>query len=283
MLDQDLPLQRDRVKLGSDFASQLEPLADKLGMQARCCLVLLQLLLAFTGCHPRGKPLPSKHSLDTMERAAATTPASSPGPVWVEPMPVTQDIPAFVLRGSRGGETVGVVLHGYCGHGLGVLQAFQFAAAETGPFIALQGDRPCGSSALRAWSGNIEATDRRIDAALKTYLGDRTPGQILLGGSSQGADIAIRLARRFPEKYRFLFLMGVYKADTARGLKQVERAHFLVGQYENPWPTLLTAQRWRAAGLEVGFTTIAGAGHSDFHGLGNPMMLLIFKSWGVAV
>ena len=253
-------------------------------MQARGSLIFLQVSLAFTGCHRHAEPLPSKHSVDTVERATGVTPNSNPGPIWVEPMPVTQDIPAFVLRGSRGGEeTVGVVLHGYCGHGLGVLQAFQFAAAEAGPFIALQGDRPCGSSALRAWSGNIEATDRRIDAALKIYLGDRAPRQILLGGSSQGADIAIGLARRFPEKYRYLFLMGVYKADTARGLQKVQHAHFLVGQYENPWPTLLTARRWRAAGLEVGLTTIAGAGHSDFHGLGNPMMLLIFKSWGVAV
>src|SRR5512147_1798521 len=227
------------------------------------------LIILFVGeaCQKRAPAQPRRViPAPTTPLPAATPP---PVPVVVETMPMSGDLPVFVLRGATGHEAVGVVLHGYCGHGLGVLQEFQFAAAKAGPFISLQGDRPCGNGALRAWSLDVAATNRRIDAALSSYLGTAPPAEVVLFGSSQGAVLAMGLARRYPEKYRRLILMGVFKADTAPGLGQLDNAHFLVGQYENPWPSRLTAQQLRRVGVKTGLSTVAGAGHSAFRGDGN--------------
>ena len=98
----------------------------------------------------------------------------------------------------------------------------------------MQGDRPCGSTALRVWSGNITLTDQRIDTALITYLGDAPLEGILLFGSSQGVKLATALVRRYPKKYTRLVMLGVFEESTSVGVEALEAAHFLVGEKENP-------------------------------------------------
>src|SRR5262245_25426236 len=138
----------------------------------------LGLLLATSGreCaraleqeHPA--PASSPPPADSSPIAADSAPAP-PRRVFVDTLPVPGDQPAFVVWGADPrGNAVGVFLHGLCTHGMGFLQSFQFAAAEIGRFLALQGDIRCGSGPFRAWSGDIGAIDRRIDAALRAYLG----------------------------------------------------------------------------------------------------------------
>ena len=202
-------------------------------------------------------------------------------PVVVKPLEVQGDLPVFALQSGRVGGVVGVVLHGHCGHGLGFLQAFQFGAAEAGQFVALQGDRPC-HGALRSWSLDVVATDRRIDAALRTYLGGTLPETVVLIGSSQGVKLAVALAQRFPKKYTRIVALGAFEQYRATGLSGLKSAHFFVGEHENPWPTRGTQQHWSQAGINVGFTVIEGAGHSDWHGRGNPLISRVFKGWGLS-
>src|SRR6478609_728914 len=155
---------------------------------------------------PPAAPLPSISS------------AEPPRYVSVETLPVPGDQPIFVLRGADPRKkAVGVVLHGWCGHGMGVLQAFAYAAADSGRFLALQGDHHCGNGPLRGWSNDTEALDRRIDAALEEYLGSEPPSEIVLMGASQGVDRAIALARRFPSKYRRLILLSGPRAGRLPG------------------------------------------------------------------
>jgi predicted esterase len=193
---------------------------------------------------------------------------------------MVDDVPVFVLRGAADRPMVGVFLHGYCTHGMGYLQAFQFAAAEVGPFIALQGDVRCPGP-FRAWSGDIRAIDRRIDAALQAYIG-RTAPEIVLVGSSQGADRAVGLARAFPGKYRHLILQSGAAPVPPSLVPEVSAAYLLVGQNEGQQAMRTTADLWRRAGRRVALTVVERTGHADFGGRGDPLMREAFQFVGVA-
>ena len=193
--------------------------------------------------------------------------------VFVDTLPVAGDQPIFVLRGSDPqAKGIGVVLHGWCGHGMGVLQAFASAAADSGRFLALQGDHHCGNGPLRGWSNDTDALDRRIDAALRQYLGGEPPAEVALMGVSQGVERAIALARRFPHRYKRLILLSGPSAQPAAGLSGVAAAFFLVGQNENQRATREMAARWKAAGIPVQLRIVAHAGHADFGADADPLM-----------
>jgi len=217
--------------------------------------------------------------------AAKLTSASLPEPqrsVFVDTLPVAGDQPVFVLRGADPrAKGIGVVLHGWCGHGMGVLQAFAYAAADAGQFLALQGDHHCGSGPLRGWSNDTDALDRRIDAALRQYLGGAPPAEVVLMGASQGVERAIALARRFPRKYRRLILLSGPHAEPAAGLSAVAGAFFLVGQNENQRPSREMAARWKNAGIPVQLRIVAHAGHAEFGADADPLMREAFRFLGV--
>lgn len=183
----------------------------------------------------------------------------------------------FALRGGRQGGAVGVMLHGWCSHGMGFLQAFQCAAADVGQFLALQGDHHCGSGPMRGWGNDVVVLDRRIDAALRTYLGEEPPAELVLVGSSQGVERAVDLARRFPRKYRWLILASGPHAIPATGLGQLAGAYFFVGQHEGRGPMQASREAWVRAGLRAELKVIPGGGHADFHGQGDPLMKAAFS------
>ncbi len=230
------------------------------------------LLSAFAcACANAASPRPSP-AAESWPTPALPEPMPSPPPVLVDTLDVPGDQPVFALRGGRESGVVGVVFHGWCAHGMGFLQAFQTAAAAAGRFIALQGDHHCGSGPMRGWSNDVTGLDRRIDAALRAYLGHEPPSQILLIGSSQGVERAVDLSRRFPEKYRWLILTSGPHAIPAAGLGRLGGAYFFVGQYEGRRPMQLSRDALGRAGIPVELQVIAGAGHADFHGQGDPLL-----------
>jgi pimeloyl-ACP methyl ester carboxylesterase len=188
----------------------------------------------------------------------------------------------FALRGGRQDGVVGVVLHGWCSHGMGFLQAFQWAAADVGRFIALQGDHRCGSGPMRGWGGDTAALDRRIQAALRVYLGAEPPPEIVVIGSSQGAERAVALARRVPARYRHLVLSSGANNLKAAGLRQLAGAYFLVGQYEALWPMQQSRDALLQAGIPARVQVVRGGGHADFHGQGDPLLRDAFAFLGIA-
>lgn len=249
-------------------------------MQCRTFVAALLGLAVVIACQR------AQHAEPTPAAEHRTPPASTATQarqVFVDTVPVPGDQPVFVLRGVDPSlKAVGVFLHGWCGHGLGYLQAFQFAAARAGRFVAVQGDVRCGNNGLRGWSGDVDALDRRVDAALRVAVGE-VPSEILVAGVSQGVDRAVDLARRFPRKYTRLVLTSGPRVYSPFGLRGVVGAYFLVGRNENVWPTRATFERWRMAGIHSAFFVIEGAGHADFGGRGDALMDQAFRFLGTSV
>jgi pimeloyl-ACP methyl ester carboxylesterase len=243
-------------------------------------LALLGFYSATLGCSSGAAPERAAPALERSTATAATV--QPPRQVFVDTLAVPGDQPVFTLRGGRETGVVGVVLHGWCSHGMGFLQAFQWSAADVGRFIALQGEHHCGGSAMRGWSNDDVGLDRRIDAALRAYLGGEIPPEILLVGSSQGADRAVALARRFPAKYRWLILSSGPSEISAAGLSRLSGAYFFVGQHEGRAVMQRSAAALRRAGIRSELRVIDGAGHADFHGQGDPLLKRAFIFLGVA-
>jgi pimeloyl-ACP methyl ester carboxylesterase len=169
--------------------------------------------------------------------------------------------PTFVMRGGPRGPGRLVFLHGMCGHGLGYAQAFQFSAAKKGTLIAPQGDRLCGRGPWAAWSGNLEALDARIVAAFSA-LGDSGPIEdVVIMGYSQGATRAEALARRWPQRYTRLVLMGAPQATSARGLGAVRGAVLMAGERDRRDLMKESARALAAAGIPSRFMIIPEATH----------------------
>jgi predicted esterase len=235
-------------------------------------LALLVVALSL-GCRERTFSRPTSFRV-APARSVPSAPESAPSVrnVFVDTQEVPQDQPVFALRGGRPDGAVGVVLHGWCSHGMGFLQAFQWSAAEGGRFIALQGDHRCGSGPLRGWSPDVVALDRRIDAALRVYLEREPPTELVLIGSSQGVELAVGLARRFPQKYRRLVLASGPSPIGAGGLQQLSGAFLLSGQYEGSAAMRKSRDALRRAGIPAELRVVSGAGHADFHGQGDPLL-----------
>ncbi len=167
----------------------------------------------------------------------------------------------FVMRGAPRGPEKLVFLHGMCGHGLGYAQSFQFSAAKWGTLVAPQGDVRCGAGPWAKWSADVVALDRRIEQAF-TALGHELPLEgVLVMGYSQGATRAAALARRFPERYTRLILMGGPEQVTSRGLKHLLGVVTLAGSRDRQDLMRGTARQFQAAGVPATFLVIPNASH----------------------
>ncbi len=156
--------------------------------------------------------------------------ASDQGSIRMEALDPNEQPPTFVMRGGPRGPARLVFLHGLCGHALGYAQAFQWSASKKGTLIAPQGDRTCGAGPWAAWSSDLDALDARIVAAFRA-LGHRDPiDDIVIMGYSQGAMRAEALARRWPERYTRLVLIGAPAIVSPRGLDSVRAAVMMAGE-----------------------------------------------------
>jgi predicted esterase len=204
----------------------------------------------------------------TLAHDSASAPASRSGrsaetvggPVRIEVLDPAARPATFVMRGRSGPGRL-VFLHGMCGHGLGYAQSFQFSAAKHGTLIAPQADIVCGAGPWAKWSGKLEELDQRIQSAFRA-LGHRDPiDDIVIMGYSQGATRAEELARRWPERYTRLVLMGGPKAPSARGLSSVRAAVTMAGERDRRDLMKAGAQALKAAGIPATFMLIPMATH----------------------
>lgn len=192
--------------------------------------------------------------------AQALAPRNETGTVRIELLDPELSPPVFVQRGHAGQHRF-VFLHGMCGHALGYAQSFQFAAAEKGRLIAPQADVTCGKGPWSKWSNDIQALDARILAAF-VALGSTPPvtGMTVIG-YSQGATRARELARKYPERYTRLILIGAPSKTTAEGLGHLRSTVMMAGERDRQDLMKASAQSLSKAGIPSTFMVLPGARH----------------------
>lgn len=174
--------------------------------------------------------------------AEAAEAAAPPAPISVDALTIDHDVDAYVLRGVKKREHPMVFLGGMCVHPQGYVQSFAYSAVEHGVAIGLQGDVPCaGEPGMTRWSYDIERTNRRIDAAFAA-AGEPPLKDAIAIGLSQGADLAERLAAKWPEKYSRVILIASPVEPKPRALKMV----LMAGNYD------ISKERMRATAAKLG-------------------------------
>ena len=180
-----------------------------------------------------------------------------PDRLEVSTLDVPNDLPVFFLKGKTDKRIV--FLHPMCTHGLGYLQAFQFAAAEKASAIALQGEKSCGG-AYRQWSFELGETDARIGAAWNAAGDSRPVEDVMLIGYSQGASVANALAERFPDRYTRVILIGAPREPV---ITKAKCAVMVSAEHDAWWLMKQGADKAAKAGVPSTFITIPGARHGQ--------------------
>jgi len=220
---------------------------------------LMLLLLALDGCRPRAQA--ATPTTDASVPVVAKPDAAPPEePVRVVPVDPDETPPVFVLRGAKGPRKM-VFLHGLCGHGQGYVQAFQYAAARHGVVVAPQGDVLC-EGPYRTWSGDVVKIDARITRAFGA-LGMDEPRDVAVMGYSLGATLAIRLARKWPERYTRLILIASPAELKTTGLGAVRSAVMMAGELDRKDLMRAGAKTFSSAGIASTFMELPGARHGE--------------------
>jgi pimeloyl-ACP methyl ester carboxylesterase len=183
-------------------------------------------------------------------------------PISVEPLALGGDREAFALRGARGDGML-VFLHGMCGHGQGHLRSFQRAAAEHGLSVAPSGDMDCPRNGHRSWSHELGVIDALIVEALSAAGASGEPRGVTLIGYSLGASRAEQLARRYPERYAALVLIGAPTQPSPHRLGHLRAAALIAGERDRQDLMKKGARAFDAAGIRSGFFVLPGARHGE--------------------
>jgi pimeloyl-ACP methyl ester carboxylesterase len=170
------------------------------------------------------------------------------------------DREAFVLRGARGPDRI-VFLHGLCGHGMGYLQSFQYAAANHGLAVAPHGDLACNGP-WRSWSGKLEAIEQQIENAFRA-AGGPDPRGITLIGYSLGATRAEALARLHKDRYDALVLIAAPSAPSPAKLGHLRAAAMMAGSRDRQDAMKRAVKSFQLAGIPSQFFVLPGAAHGE--------------------
>jgi pimeloyl-ACP methyl ester carboxylesterase len=168
--------------------------------------------------------------------------------------------PTFVMRGQPTGPGRLVFLHGMCANALGYAQSFQFSAAKRGTLIAPQGDKPC-QGPWASWTSDLDALDARIVTSFR-QLGHADPiDDIVVIGYSQGALRAEELARKWPERYTRLILIGSPRVSSSRGFDLVRSTVMMAGERDRLDLMKQSAKVFARAGIPSTFIVLPNASH----------------------
>ena len=222
---------------------------------------LALLMLLPTACQARAAPPPEERlSASSATPAPSARAPVSAGPIRMEPLDAEAKPPMFVMRGEPRGPARLVFLHGMCGHGLGYAQAFQWNAAKKGTLIAPQADIGCGG-VFSKWSMDIAALDARILEAFRALGHVEDGAEITIMGMSQGADRAVQLAKRYPQRYTRLVSMAAPSVVKPAQLRALRGAVMMAGERDRRDLARASARALSAAGIRATFMLIPQATH----------------------
>lgn len=217
------------------------------------------------GCRSPGSS--EMHADDPPLTSAVVMPASErpsdPEPVRTVQLPVVGDLAAVVVRGAKVHRSAMLFLPGMCAHPGGYVMSFQHTAAARGDLVAVQGDISCGADgANRRWSYDLDAMDRRIEAAFRAAgLGE--PRDVIVIGYSQGAERAEKLVARWPTKYSAAVLIASPVVPSPSLLVRADAVALMAGTLDAQAPMRGAVEPLRRAGVPAAFFSIPGARHGQ--------------------
>jgi pimeloyl-ACP methyl ester carboxylesterase len=219
------------------------------------------VIFALLACQARRTtPAVEKRVVSNAGSAKPRAGQADPGPIRMEALDSAAKAPVFVMRGAPRGTGRLAFLHGMCGHGLGYAQAFQFSAAKRGTLIAPQADVSCGGP-FSKWSSDVAALDARI---VQTFEALAQPGgspEVIIIGMSQGAERAVALVKRYPERYTRLISMDAPTALKPGQLRSLRAAVMMAGELDRQDLMQKSARALTVSGVPVTFLVIPRAGH----------------------
>ncbi|HVH45497.1 MAG TPA: hypothetical protein VM925_24255 [Labilithrix sp.] len=201
------------------------------------------------------------------EDAGSSAPAKAPetdGPVRTVDVPVTGDLPAVAVRGAREHRRKMLFVPGMCVHPGGYVMSFQHAAAARGDLVAVQGDVSCGGDGVaRRWSYDLDAMNRRIDAAFQAAgLGE--PRDVIVIGYSQGAERAEKLVARWPAKYSRTILIASPITPSSQNLARAKGVALMAGTFDGSQGYMRGAVTpLQGAGTPAAYFPLPGARHGQ--------------------
>ncbi len=197
----------------------------------------------------------------TFDDDAAGPHSAMPEPVRIEGIDMHGDLRVLVLKGPHERRFAMVYLHGRCVYPGYYVESFQNAAARYGDLIALQGTGSCGGDGfLHTWSLDIDALDRRIDAALRAADVPSSAPRVLIG-YSQGADRAEALAAHSPAKYPAVVLIASSRPPSPVRLRGVRAAVLMAGTRDSQANMREGLDALRRARVPTTFVPLTGAWH----------------------
>jgi pimeloyl-ACP methyl ester carboxylesterase len=229
------------------------------------CIALTVLSLVACGGARRAH---AQHERAAAAKNAGLLPAELPSVerrtprIRVERVAIGAHGDAFVLRGGRGAERI-AFLHGQCSSAHGYLDSFEFTAAARGAAVAPDGDRGCSDGRRRTWSRDLDGIDALIASSFALAAGERDQQRVTLVGYSLGATRAEQIARRHPQRYDALVLIGAPNAPSPRGLEHLRGAAMLAGERDRQSLMRRGVKAFRAAGIPAEFFVLPRAAHGQ--------------------
>jgi len=205
-------------------------------------------------------PMPS---MDVSRPDASAAPAAPKAPAAVVRVRVPGDRPAAVVKGPAGTAPSAVFLPGVCSNAGAYLHSFPEAAHSHGGIVAIDGELPCaGSPGFRTFARNIPAQHARIEAALAAAGATAVPANgLTLIGYSQGASIAEDLARKYPERYARVVLIGSPADPSVARLKSARAVATMSCELDVPPRMRGAAKQLLAAGVPAAYFEMPACTH----------------------
>jgi pimeloyl-ACP methyl ester carboxylesterase len=186
-----------------------------------------------------------------------------------EPLAVAPGAFAYAPRDASEPRPAVVYLHGRCGVTTNGCPYFRAGAQPFGWLVCPQANAKCPGAGA-SWGGSID--ERRaivdgaiagVDEAFPGKLDTSTPG--VLVGFSQGAWLAIDLARKEPGRWSGLLLIGADVDPRPADLRAagVRRVVLAAGRYDGAYGAMVEeTKRLIAAGIDARFVGLGLVGHT---------------------
>jgi pimeloyl-ACP methyl ester carboxylesterase len=135
--------------------------------------------------------------------------------------------------------------------------------------IAVTGDEPCPKNPqLRRWGAGSARIHARVEAAIRAASANRSKPlnaqDLTIVGYSEGALRAEAVAKRFPERYSRVALIGQPTRPSAHGFLPTQTIASVVGSRDYQQNMREGAKALEGAGLAVKFFVLPHAGHGEY-------------------